>query len=215
MCLHLDSKILLFLNLLWYSFTVDILIKVTLVHSYMNHKDSLKVRSFIHSFIELNFFFFNYYLDSNVVVVTFNYRLGVLGFLATRSGSVKGNYAFQDQLLVLKWVQQNIKLFGGDPSQVTLVGQSAGGASVRAHLISPISKGLFHKAIIQSDPLGLPMIDPVEMFEYAAFYMDRIGCKGDESCLRYVLRDVSCSIYLFLIISYHLIITLYFVDSFF
>lgn len=121
--------------------------------------------------------------DANIVVVTFNYRLGVLGFLATRSG-LKGNYAFQDQLFLLRWVQDNIKFFGGNPQQVTLSGQSAGGASVRAHLVSPVSRGLFHRAILQSDPLGLPMMDPEEMYEYANFYMAKIGCENDEQCLR-------------------------------
>lgn len=120
----------------------------------------------------------------------------MLGFLATRSG-LKGNYAFQDQLLALKWVQNNIKFFGGNPDEVCLSGQSAGGASVRAHLISPASTGLFRSAILQSDPLGLPMMDPEEMYEYANFFIQNVGCGNDENCLRYCHAHVTFNNYNF------------------
>lgn len=91
-----------------------------------------------------------------VVVVTINYRLGVFGFLAhpelaaeSAHGS-SGNYGLEDQLAALRWVQGNIAAFGGDPDNVTIFGQSAGGASVRALISSPQSMGLFDRAIIQS-----------------------------------------------------------------
>jgi para-nitrobenzyl esterase len=91
-----------------------------------------------------------------VVVVGLNYRLGRLGFFAHSAlaaeapDDVRGNYGYMDQLAVLKWVQRNIAAFGGDPKQVTIFGESAGGGSVLAHLVSPLSRGLFERAIIQS-----------------------------------------------------------------
>jgi para-nitrobenzyl esterase len=91
-----------------------------------------------------------------VVVVTLNYRLGPLGFLAHPALSresergVSGNYGLLDQIAALRWVQANIAAFGGDPSNVTLVGQSAGATSVGVHLVSPLSRGLFQRAIIES-----------------------------------------------------------------
>ncbi|GAB6024656.1 hypothetical protein CHUAL_009796 [Chamberlinius hualienensis] len=90
------------------------------------------------------------FLDYQVVLVTFNYRLGILGFLSTEDSSSYGNYGMLDQVMVLKWVQQNIVKFGGDPNKVTIFGVSAGAGSVSHHILSPLSKGLFHKAIAQS-----------------------------------------------------------------
>lgn len=88
------------------------------------------------------------------VVVTFNYRLNLFGFLAhpalDKEGHAFGNYAFLDQQFALRWVKDNITKFGGDPNNVTLGGQSAGGSSVGAQLTSPLAEGLFHKAIISS-----------------------------------------------------------------
>lgn len=91
-----------------------------------------------------------------VVVVTINYRLGIFGFMAhpalTRESPNRssGNYGFLDQVAALKWVRENIAGFGGDPNNVTIFGESAGAVSVAAHMISPLSKGLFHRAILQS-----------------------------------------------------------------
>lgn len=91
-----------------------------------------------------------------VVVVTINYRLGVLGFLvhpeltAESSNNASGNYGLLDQIAALQWLRDNIAAFGGDPDRVTISGQSAGAASVRALIASPLSKGLFHGAITQS-----------------------------------------------------------------
>ena len=91
-----------------------------------------------------------------VVVVSLNYRMGRLGFFAHAAlaaeapNDVRGNYGYMDQLAVLKWVQRNIAAFGGDPKQVTIFGESAGGGSVLVHLVSPMSRGLFQRAIVQS-----------------------------------------------------------------
>lgn len=91
-----------------------------------------------------------------MVVVSFNYRLGVFGFLAHPALSaesahgVSGNYGLLDQRAALRWVRRNIAAFGGDPRRVTIFGQSAGGQSVIAHLVSPLSRGLFARAISES-----------------------------------------------------------------
>ena len=91
-----------------------------------------------------------------IVFVSLNYRVGVLGFMAhpelsAESGhNASGNYGFMDQLQALKWINENIAAFGGDPDNVTIAGQSAGSFSVNAQIASPLAKGLFQKAICQS-----------------------------------------------------------------
>ncbi len=91
-----------------------------------------------------------------VMIVTFNYRLGHLGFFAhpmltkESSGAALGNYGLMDQIEVLKWVQQNIRAFGGDPGNVTIFGESAGAVSVNYLMTIAAANGLFHKAISQS-----------------------------------------------------------------
>lgn len=96
--------------------------------------------------------------QENIVVVSMNYRLGALGFLAhpaleaESADGISGNYGLLDQVAALEWVRDNIRAFGGDPDRVTIAGQSAGGMSVCAHLVSPRSEGLFHAAIVESGP---------------------------------------------------------------
>lgn len=100
-----------------------------------------------------------------VVVVSINYRLGVLGFLAhpdlalETSASGYGNFGLQDQIAALQWVQANISAFGGDPGAVTIAGQSAGALSVHMLVGSPLARGLFHRAIAQSGP---PTLVPIK-----------------------------------------------------
>ncbi|GAA3850374.1 carboxylesterase family protein [Saccharothrix violaceirubra] len=86
-----------------------------------------------------------------VINVEVHYRLGIMGFFTAKElGEHAGNYAIQDQQEALRWVRRNISAFGGDPGNVTIYGASAGGSSVCAQLVSPASRGLFHKGIIQS-----------------------------------------------------------------
>ena len=91
-----------------------------------------------------------------LVVVTINYRVGIFGFLAhpeltSESGhQASGNYALLDQISALQWIQRNIARFGGDPKNVTIAGQSAGGAAVHDLTASPLARGLFQRAIVQS-----------------------------------------------------------------
>ena len=88
------------------------------------------------------------------ILVTVNYRVGVLGYMAhpalTARDGHSGNYGLMDQIFALKWVQENIAAFGGDPENVTIFGQSAGGGSVQSIMTSPLARGLFRRSIIQS-----------------------------------------------------------------
>lgn len=97
-----------------------------------------------------NLFGANNFLDKDIILVTLNYRLGIFGFLTLGDLSAPGNFGLKDQVLALKWVQRNIKAFGGDPNRVTIFGESAGGVSVSLHALSEASNGLFQQYIIQS-----------------------------------------------------------------
>ncbi|RYF13578.1 MAG: carboxylesterase [Oxalobacteraceae bacterium] len=105
-----------------------------------------------------------------ILVVTINYRLGVLGFLAhpelsaQATGDAPGNFGLQDQIAALKWVKRNIAAFGGDPDAVTIAGQSAGSVSVHALVASPMAEGLFRAAIAES---GLPGLLPMRSLKDA------------------------------------------------
>ena len=92
----------------------------------------------------------DYILDEDVVLVTIQYRLGMFGFLSTEDQEAPGNYGMLDQIAAMKWVKENIAAFSGDPNKVTIMGQQAGGASVHYHLLSPLSRGLFNRAVSMS-----------------------------------------------------------------
>jgi para-nitrobenzyl esterase len=102
-------------------------------------------------------------IQGNVIVVTVNYRLGILGYVASSALSaqsanqVSGNYGFEDQLFALQWVKQNIGAFGGNSKDVTIFGESAGGFSVCEAIVSPKGAGLFQRAITESGPCGEPL----------------------------------------------------------
>jgi len=92
----------------------------------------------------------DYLLDQDIVLVTLQYRLGMFGFLSTESAEAPGNYGMLDQIAGLRWVQENILAFSGDPNKVTVMGQQAGGASVHYHILSPLTRGLFQRAVSMS-----------------------------------------------------------------
>lgn len=85
-----------------------------------------------------------------IVQVSFNYRLGPLGFLSLGTAEYSGNMGLKDQLAAIKWTNKNIENFGGDNKCITLFGESAGASSVHLHMMVPESQGLFQRAIMQS-----------------------------------------------------------------
>nr|AJP62543.1 carboxylesterase [Oxya chinensis] len=122
----------------------------------------------------------DYLVAADVIVVTLNYRLGALGFLSLEDETVPGNNGLKDQVAALRWIQQNIMKFGGDPNNVTIFGESAGGASVQYHLLSPMSKGLFHKAIAQSGSVLNPWSSTRTLRERSFALGAVLGCKTND-----------------------------------
>lgn len=132
--------------------------------------------------------------EKDVVVVTIQYRIGALGFLShpalsKESGHGSGNYATMDQILALQWLQKNISKFAGDPANVTIFGQSAGAASVLTLLASPVARGLFAKAIVQSGYLNeLPLKESEKLGGAMA---SELGCDGEDAKTLQCLRRLS------------------------
>ncbi|XP_058026041.1 acetylcholinesterase-like isoform X1 [Ahaetulla prasina] len=118
----------------------------------------------------------------NVIVVTINYRLGALGFLYLPPAA-PGNLGLWDQQLALKWIKENAAAFGGDPSRVTIFGQSAGGASVNFHLLAPKSQDLFAQAVIQSGTANAfwAWRSPEEAKQKALEFVHLLGCSEDNN----------------------------------
>lgn len=129
--------------------------------------------------------------EKDVVVVTFNYRLGPFGFLSLPEFAEEdpygssGNYGLLDQVKALEWVSKNIAGFGGDPGNITIFGESAGGWSVCNLLASPLAKGLFHKAIIQSGACNSTM-SVEEGYDFGKDFAAKAGCAGPDvaECMR-------------------------------
>jgi para-nitrobenzyl esterase len=127
---------------------------------------------------------------AGVVVVTINYRLGALGFLAhpalaSRPGGPAGNYGLMDQQAALRWVRHNIARFGGNPRNVTIAGQSAGGVAVLAHLVSHASRGLFERAIVQSGAFALNQQSLADAEVAGEAFAAKAGCPDQTAtCLR-------------------------------
>jgi len=129
--------------------------------------------------------------QGDVIVVTINYRLGALGFLAhpaltaESADHASGNYGLMDQQEALRWVHRNIVLFGGDPSRVTIFGESAGGLSVHSHLASPGSHGLFQRAIVESGAYQLAQPSLAAGEAAGAAFASSAGCSDlSAACLR-------------------------------
>ncbi|XP_069359569.1 venom carboxylesterase-6-like [Maniola hyperantus] len=117
-----------------------------------------------------------HFMDRDVIVVTFNYRLGPLGFLSTGDDQIPGNTGLKDQSFALKWVRDNISNFGGNPDSITLMGSSAGAASVHYHYLSPLSKGTFHRGFASSGSAFAPWAYDTKPAEKAKALATIVGC---------------------------------------
>lgn len=150
------------------------------------------------------------FAKQGVLLITFNYRVGRFGFFAFPALSKehpeepKGNYAYMDQIAALKWIQQNISAFGGDPKNVTIFGFSAGGVSVHSMLASPMARGLFQKAIVESGgsrdsvltarPMSKDGVDPnypVSAETIGIKFAQSIGIEGTDLAALAKLRALS------------------------
>jgi para-nitrobenzyl esterase len=129
-------------------------------------------------------------VQDGAVVVTINYRIGALGFLADAAlaaspGGPSGDYGLMDQQAALRWVQHNIRAFGGDPGDVTVAGESAGGLSTLVQLASPGARGLFQRAIVQSGTYQLLQQSLASAESAGAAFATRAGCGSNTAaCLR-------------------------------
>jgi para-nitrobenzyl esterase len=132
-----------------------------------------------------------------VVFVSFNYRVGRFGTFAHpaltaahEDGALLGNYGFMDQVAALKWVKRNVAKFGGDPANVTLIGESAGGMSVNTMLTSPMAKGLFNRAVVMSGGNGQSLV-PATLATVEKIGVDFARAKGVSPMTR--RRWTSCA----------------------
>lgn len=127
--------------------------------------------------------------SQSLILVTVNYRLGVLGFLSTEDDVIPGNFGLKDQVEALRWVKKNIAAFNGDPEQVTIVGFSAGGASVQLHYMSQLTDGLFKNGISHSGVAINPWVMMENAREKAHQLASFTKCSQDDhtellKCLR-------------------------------
>ncbi|XP_071033066.1 acetylcholinesterase-like [Parasteatoda tepidariorum] len=127
--------------------------------------------------------------EENIIVVAMNYRVASLGFLYLDRPRVPGNAGLFDQLMSLEWIRDNIAAFGGNPRNITLVGESAGGVSVGLHLLSPLSRNLFQQAILQSGAPTSPwgITERHENKKRALLLAEAVKCPHDESNMEAVI----------------------------
>ncbi|KAL0831013.1 hypothetical protein ABMA28_001899 [Loxostege sticticalis] len=122
----------------------------------------------------------DYLIRHEVVLVTINYRLEILGFLCLDTEDIPGNAGVKDQVAAMKWVQKNICNFGGNPKNVTIFGQSAGAACVTYHCVSPMTKGLFKRAIAQSGCMLNSWAQTYRPRERAIALAKHLGCNSQD-----------------------------------
>lgn len=136
-----------------------------------------------------------YFMDRNLVLVTFNYRLGTLGFLATGTAQAPGNMGLKDQVQLLRWIKLHISRFGGDANAITLLGYGAGALSVTLHMVSPMSQGLFQRAIVMSGAATGQWSLPLHQMDVAKKQAALLQCNTEDlgdmlHCLRGVSRTI-------------------------
>ncbi|TPV58983.1 carboxylesterase family protein [Aestuariibacter sp. GS-14] len=157
----------------------------------------------------------SHWLSHDVVVVSFNYRLGVLGIFAhpVLDASMGANFSVLDMVAALKWVKSHISLFGGDPNNVTIAGGSAGGMAIQMLMVAPQSESLFHRAISQSGygawPLPRtnklqPLPQSLNAHEYAQVLVSKVISKAASSVTAEDLTNVSASQWVEAIEGFHL-----------
>uniref|UniRef100_A0A8C8JMU3 Neuroligin 3a n=1 Tax=Oncorhynchus tshawytscha TaxID=74940 RepID=A0A8C8JMU3_ONCTS len=112
----------------------------------------------------------------NVIVITLNYRVGVLGFLSTGDQAAKGNYGLLDQIQALRWISENIGYFGGDSNRITVFGSGIGASCVSLLTLSHHSEGLFHRAIIQSGSALSSWAVNYQPVKYTRLLSEKVGC---------------------------------------
>ncbi len=133
----------------------------------------------------------HHFAENGIVFVSFNYRVGRFGFFgfpgltAEHPEELHGNYGYMDQIAALKWVKRNIAAFGGDPSQVTVFGESAGGGSVLTLLTSPLSQGLYQRAVIESGGGRSLLLGPK--------YLSKPGPDGSPSAESHGITDTGAA----------------------
>lgn len=132
-----------------------------------------------------------YIVDNDVLLVSFNYRLGPLGFLSTGDLASPGNYGLHDQALALKWVHDNIEQFGGDKTRITIMGQSAGGVSAHIHMLNNKTANLFQNGVsLSGSAFGFwPIVQKKRMQGFTRRLAKYLRCPPDDStklieCLR-------------------------------
>eukprot|EP01062_Namystynia_karyoxenos_P065954 TRINITY_DN59_c0_g1_i1.p1 TRINITY_DN59_c0_g1~~TRINITY_DN59_c0_g1_i1.p1 ORF type:complete len:574 (+),score=236.68 TRINITY_DN59_c0_g1_i1:95-1723(+) len=133
---------------------------------------------------------FQWAADAGALLVTVSYRIGLLGALYLPGAGIHGSFNLQDQRFALFWVRDNIAAFGGDPTNVLLFGQSAGGSSVASHLASPKSKGLFHSAFVMSNPYGLPVMDTSTQQKYSEKLLQKLNCSTSGTAAAQCVRSL-------------------------
>lgn len=126
----------------------------------------------------------------NMILVTINYRLGILGFLSTEDDTIPGNFGLKDQVEALKWVQRNIEAFNGDPNRVMIMGNSAGGASVHFHYMSNLSDGLFNNGFSHSGTALNPWVLVQNAREKAHQVANFVNCSQESTLLLDCLRQI-------------------------
>ncbi|XP_017491773.1 PREDICTED: neuroligin-4, X-linked-like, partial [Rhagoletis zephyria] len=115
---------------------------------------------------------------SGLVVVTINYRLGILGFFPSPGGSARGNFGLMDQVAALHWIQENIREFGGDERNVTVMGHGTGAACVNFLMLSPMARGLFHRAIMASGSALSPWAIASDAVLHGQTVARAVGCQS-------------------------------------